>query len=139
MNRRDFIAMVAASSAVSLIPAQAIASQSNTMAGGLYHTKEAPGRWNKKAAGHLPQIEVGKDAEGANIKVTTAHGMTGFEHYIVKHVVLDKDYKFLAEKMFDPSKDKAPISSFSLGKYTGTVHVLSVCNKHDTWLSSATV
>jgi len=32
-------------------------------------------------------------------------------------------------------KDKAAISELSLGQYSGPVHVLSVCNKHDTWMN----
>ena len=134
MNRRDFMAVTAAGAASSLIPSQAMAS-TNKMAGGLYFTKESAGRWAKKAAGHLPQIKVAK----GSVNVTTGHGMTGYGHYIVKHVVLDKDYNFLAENMFDPTKDKTATSTFSLGNYKGDIHVLSVCNKHDTWLSSATV
>ena len=65
--------------------------------------------------------------------------MKGYEHYIVKHIVLDKDYNFITEKVFDPAKDKAPISEHDLGAYKGEVNVLSVCNLHDTWLSVATV
>jgi len=64
--------------------------------------------------------------------------MTGYKHYIVKHQILDNSYRFLDEKMFDPMKDKAPVSEFDLGNYCGKFYVLSVCNKHDSWMNSAT-
>jgi len=104
------------------------------MAGGLYYTKDAPGRWSKKAAGHLPTIEV----TGKSIKVITPHSMNDYEHYIVKHIILDKDFKFVAETMFKPGKDSAAISEYTL-ETSGPIHVLSVCNKHDTWMSIAKV
>ena len=65
--------------------------------------------------------------------------MKFYEHCIVKHVVLDSDFNFIAEHMFDAKKDKAPISEISVGNYRGVVNVLSVCNKHDTWLNTAKV
>jgi superoxide reductase len=37
--------------------------------------------------------------------------------------------------MFDPLKDKAAISELSLEKYSGPVYILSVCNRHDTWMN----
>lgn len=135
MNRRSFVQLSLLGSAVGIItPKMAIASTSS-MAGGVYYTKDAPGRWSEKVGGHLPLIEV----SGKNIQVTTPHGMNGYEHYIVKHIVLNDQYKFIDEKMFNPMVDKAPISQFSLGDYSGRIHVLSVCNKHDTWLNMAEV
>lgn len=65
--------------------------------------------------------------------------MNAHEHYIVKHIVFDHEFNFIAEQMFDPTKDKAPISEMSVGTYRGIVNVLSVCNKHDTWLNTAEV
>lgn len=108
-------------------------------AGAVYYTREDPGRWVGKAANHVPMVEISKAADGVLVQVATAHEMTGYEHYIVKHVVLDKDYRFLAEKLFDPAKDSAALSSFNLGKYQGAVTVLSMCNKHDVWLTSIEV
>jgi len=106
------------------------------MAGGLFYTKDAPGRWSKKVGGHLPNIETAKGAGGKlEVKVVTAHEMKGYEHYIVKHVLLDKDFRFIDERMFNPTVDKAPISTFTLDAYQGPLHALSVCNKHDTWLN----
>ena len=105
------------------------------MAGGVYYTKDAPGRWNKKVGGHLPTIEV----SGKNIQVTTSHPFDGYNHYIIKHMILNDKFEFIVENMFDPMKDKAPISQFSLDDYSGRIHVLSACNIHDTWLNIAEV
>jgi superoxide reductase len=41
--------------------------------------------------------------------------------------------------MFNPDKDKAAISTFTLENYSGAIYALSMCNKHDLWLNSATV
>jgi superoxide reductase len=142
MERRDFIRLSVASAGASLIApaiAQAEAEKPATPPGDIFYTKDAPGRWAGKVATHLPSIEVGKTDGGASVKVITAHEMKGYEHYIVKHVLLDKDYKFLDEHLFDPTKDSTAISTFTLKNYTGTFYVLSLCNKHDLWLNSAEV
>ena len=139
MDRRNLIRLVFASSAVGVIAPRMVLADSSSMAGGLYYTKDAPGRWSKKVGGHLPNIEISKGENGVSLQVVTAHEMKGCEHYIVKHIILDKDFKFIAEKMFDPMKDKAPISDFELGRYQGRINVLSVCNKHDTWLNIADI
>ncbi|MEZ0120967.1 MAG: hypothetical protein AB9Q17_12680 [Candidatus Reddybacter sp.] len=73
------------------------------------------------------------------VNIATAHGMDAYAHYIVKHVVLDKDFNFIVEHMFGPTKDKVPISEISVGTYRGLINVLNVCNKRDTWLNSAQV
>jgi len=136
MDRRNFIRTATVASAAGILaPTTVLASSNNNMAGGLYLTKEQPGRWDKKVGGHLPAVEVA----GKKVKVTTAHGMTDYSHYIIKHQILDKDFNFLAENMFDPKKDKTPVSEFDLGNYSGKVYVLSVCNKHDTWMNAASV
>jgi superoxide reductase len=101
-------------------------------AGGLFYTKENAGRWAGKIATHLPAVEI----EKSTVKVTTAHEMNGFEHYIVKHVLLDKNYQFLDEHFFNPTIDKIAQSTFNLPNYSGTLHVLSLCNKHDLWLTT---
>ena len=106
----------------------------NSMAGGIFYTENAPGRWKGKEKSHLPIIEVERKSGNVSVIITTSHGMHGYDHYIVKHILLDGNYDFLGEKMFNPSKDKAPISKFSLGKYNGPIYALSVCNKHDVWL-----
>ncbi|MCG8611586.1 MAG: hypothetical protein MI864_13730, partial [Pseudomonadales bacterium] len=107
-----------------------------SMAGGVYYTKESPGRWSKKVDGHLPHFEIEKAGMDTMVRVLTGHEMKGYEHYIVKHVLLDADFGFLQENMFDPMKDKSPISDFKLTGYTGKLYALSMCNKHDVWLNS---
>lgn len=136
MQRRNFIQLgTVGVGAGLLLPELTFAkNKQSKLAGGVFYTKQNPGRWSKKVAGHLPNIKI-EDVKGnISIKVTTAHEMKGYEHYIVKHVILDQNYNFLDEKLFDPMKDKIPVSTFSLGKYKGYIHVLSMCNKHDVWL-----
>jgi superoxide reductase len=142
MERRDFIRLSAATAGLGLVaPAISLAQSEKTLPAGadIYYTKEAQGRWIGKAATHLPNIEISKSGETATLKVITAHEMKGYEHYIVKHVLLDKNFKFIDEHLFDPTKDSTALSSFTLKNYTGTVYVLSLCNKHDLWLEAAEV
>lgn len=138
MDRRHFIRFGLAGVGAGIIAPQitlAAAAQAN-VAGGIYYTKDAPGRWSKKVSGHLPHLQVQKSGADSIIEVATGHEMKGYEHYIVKHIILDKDFKFIAEHMFDPSKDKQPLSKFTVNGYSGPLHALSVCNKHDTWLNT---
>lgn len=139
MERRNFIRLGVMGTAAGIIaPSGVLAgTKSSSAAGGVYYTKDAPGRWSKKVTGHLPHVEIDKSA--GKIQVVTGHEMAGFEHYIVKHVLLDGDYNFMAENMFNPTKDKAPISTFDLNNYDGIVYALSMCNKHDVWLNMAEV
>ena len=141
MERRDFINLGLAGGIGSLLlPGVALAgNDQNNMAGGVFYTKQNPGRWSKKIAGHLPNIKIERDNGKVKVQVSTAHGMDGYKHYIVKHVMLDHNFNFLDEKMFDPMKDKIPASTFTLENYKGTIHVLSMCNKHDVWLNSINV
>lgn len=141
MDRRDFIGLSVVGLGASLVSSTvAVAgSDDKNMAGGVYFTKENPGRWSGKVAGHLPNIEIQRSKGKVVVKVVTGHAMDGYKHYIVKHVLLDQNYNFLAEKMFDPMQDKAPISSFELEGYKGTVYALSMCNKHDVWLNEASI
>lgn len=141
MDRRDFMRLSMVGAAGGLLVSQDLfaAGVNATVVGGVYYTKEAPGRWKGKEAGHLPSIEIAKADANVTVKVMTAHEMKGYEHYIVKHVLLDKNYQYLDEHLFDPTKDKVALSTFTLKGYTGLVYALSMCNKHDVWLSSATV
>lgn len=136
MDRRSLLKLSMLGVAGAALPAVVSAKNTGSMAGGLYYTKENPGRWSKKVAGHMPAIE---KLGGSKIKVTTGHEMNPYKHYIVKHVILDKDYQFITEHMFDPTTDKLAVSTFDLGTYEGQLHVLSVCNKHDTWLNTTSV
>ena len=140
MERRDFINLsIVGVGAGFVMPKLVLAGNEPRMAGGIYYTKENPGRWSKKVAGHLPNIEIESANGKVTIQVKTAHGMDGYQHYIVKHMLLDQNYNYLDEKMFDPMKDKSPVSTFTLGKYKGPIYALSMCNKHDVWLNSAVI
>ena len=142
MERRDFIRLSVASAGASLIlPTLALAAgdEQVTASRDIYYTKDAPGRWAGKVATHLPTIEFTKAEDITTVKIVTPHEVKGYEHYIVKHVLLDKNYKFINEYLFDPTKDNAAISTFTLKNYSGTVYALSLCNKHDLWLNSADV
>jgi superoxide reductase len=142
MNRRNFVRYgFAASVAGLIVPKLTLADQKESplkskMAGSIYYTKDSPGRWNKKVGGHLPEIKILEKINGKiKLNVVTTHAMQGYEHYIVKHILLDKDFKFLAENMFNPAKDKKPLSNFTITAYSGPLYALSVCNKHDTWVN----
>ena len=142
MERRDFMRLSVAGAAAGLVaPAMVLADSDKLIKGGsdIYYTKEDPGRWSGKVATHLPTIEIEKAGGTVTVKVVTPHEMKAYEHYIVKHVLLDSHHKFLDEHLFDPAKDTAAISSFTLSGYSGTLYVLSLCNKHDLWLNAAEV
>jgi superoxide reductase len=110
------------------------------MAGGVFLTADAPGRWGKKVASHVPNIATQQGEEGKlTVNVTTRHENDGFKHYIIKHMLLDADFRYLDEHMFDPAVAGIPESSFTLDAYTGVLYALSVCNKHDTWLSAVKI
>ncbi|HAJ92065.1 MAG TPA: hypothetical protein DCO71_05535 [Gammaproteobacteria bacterium] len=138
MDRRSFIRISSAGAATGIIAPQIVLAGSlgkkisnNAMAGGVFYTKESPGRWAKKAGSHSPIIE----KTDSGVRVVTGHPMKQGEHWIIKHMLLDSDFKFIAESLFNPGTDKAAISNFSLSRQTGAVYALSVCNLHDSWLS----
>lgn len=135
MKRRRFLqtGLVATGAALAW-PGRTIGADCAEMAGGLYYTVESPGRWAAKAAGHMPNVSVRSGAAGTVLQVVTGHEMKAFEHYIIKHILLNNRYRFISETMFDPTSGKAPVSEFHVGNYRGKLYVLSVCNKHDTWL-----
>ncbi|MDO9424718.1 MAG: desulfoferrodoxin family protein [Methylobacter sp.] len=141
MERRNFIRLSVAGVGAGIIaPTIALADSSKQVAtGNIYYTKEAPGRWSGKVATHSPSIEIEKAGGKITVKIVTAHEMKGYEHYIVKHVLLDQNYKFIDEYLFNPTKDQAAISTFTLHDYSGPIYALSLCNKHDLWLNGAEV
>lgn len=142
MERRDFIRLSVASVSAGIVaPTMVLANSKKQVKGAsdIYYTKEDPGRWSGKIATHLPNIEIEKAGGKITVKVITAHEMKGYEHYIVKHVLLDSNHKFIDEHMFDPTKDDAAISTFTLQDFSGLIYVLSMCNKHDLWLNAAEV
>ena len=138
MDRRSFIRISMAGAATGIIAPKVVLAgalnnkiSSNNMSGGLYYTKDSPGRWKKKAGSHSPILE----RTNSGIKVVTGHPMKPNEHWIVKHVLLDENFNFINQTLFNPAKDKAAISNFTLSGQTGAVYALSVCNLHDSWLS----
>ena len=142
MERRNFIQLGLAGVGAGLVAPKLVLAGNGqkNMAGGVFYTKQNPGRWSAKVAGHLPNIEIEQSANGVHkIQVVTAHEMNAYKHYIVKHVLLDQNYNFLNEQLFDPMRDKTPTSNFTLENYKGTFYVLSMCNKHDVWLNSAKI
>ncbi|MDD5269151.1 MAG: desulfoferrodoxin family protein [Methylococcales bacterium] len=142
MERRDFIRLSLISAGAGMaLPTIALAESDKKVKGAsdIYYTKEDPGRWSGKVATHLPNIAIEKAGGKVTVKVVTPHEMKAYEHYIVKHVLLDKNHKFLDEKLFDPAKDTAAISTFTLQDYSGPIYVLSMCNKHDLWLNESEV
>lgn len=137
MQRREFLqAGALAAGAVLLTPTRARAFELNDLAGGLFYTAESPGRWAGKQGGHAPNLSVRDGDDGRILQVVTGHEMRAFEHYIIKHVVLNDQFRFVTENLFDPTTGKAPVSEFHIGNYRGRLHVLSVCNIHDTWMAS---
>ena len=139
MERRNFIRLSVAGVAASIVAPTIALAESSKSAADIYYTKEAPGRWSGKVATHLPTIAIEKASGKVTVKIVTAHEMKGYEHYIVKHVLLDQNYKFIDEHLFDPTKDTAAISTFTLHDYSGPIYALSLCNKHDLWLNGAEV
>ncbi|MGV6826345.1 MAG: desulfoferrodoxin family protein [bacterium] len=138
MDRRTFLRLFGTGIATATItPGLLLANSANGEP--RYYTRENPGKWAKKIDGHMPHIEIIRNGGHSMVKVTTSHEMKGFEHYISSHVILDEHFRPMGEYRFNPEREKAPISQFHLGAYRGKINVLSVCNKHDTWLNTATV
>ena len=137
IGRRLFVGAGLAGAAASLVGTKAaVAAHKESMAGIAYYTKEQPGRWSKKIAGHLPNLKATTKDGKPMIEITTAHEMKAHEHYIVKHTLLDSEFNLVGEVMFEPTKDKAAISTFATGGKKGKFYGLSMCNKHDTWLAT---
>jgi superoxide reductase len=147
MNRRFFVRVGIVGAASSVFIPQAVFSKPTekklinkilksingpAMAGGLYYTKDSPGRWQKKSGSHSPFLT----KTDSTITVLTAHPMIENDHWIIKHVLLDSNFRFIEENIFNPKVDKAAKSEFKLAKPKGTFYALSVCNKHDTWVNA---
>lgn len=138
MDRRSFIRIGMAGAATGIIAPEIVLAtahanklNSNPMAGGVYYTKDNPGRWAKKAGPHLPIME----KTDAGLRVASGHPMKPNDHWIVKHMILDSNFKFIDEKVFDPNKDKQAISEYKLDGKSGFIYAVSVCNLHDSWLN----
>ena len=63
------------------------------LAGNFYYTKKKPGRWNTLIESHLPLFEINNNI----LEVSTLHEMRGYEHYIIKLIVLDKWFYLISE------------------------------------------
>jgi superoxide reductase len=135
MNRRTFLTGAAAAAAFATIGKAGAAEQATCglPPKNMFYTKENPGRFEKKAAAHVPQLEIA----GSKVKLTTPHPMTD-EHFIVRHGLLLADGTVVGNKTFT-SKDQ-PVSEYELpAGYKGKVFGTSFCNQHDFWLVEATV
>ena len=99
------------------------------LAGSFYYTKNKPGNKESEVQSHSPLLEINKNI----LSVSTPHEMKGYDHYIIKHIVLDNRFNIISEKVFDPSKE-TPISKHNIIGYEDKLYVLSICNNHDTWV-----
>ena len=99
------------------------------LAGSFYYTKNKPGNKESVVQSHAPLLEINENI----LSVSTPHEMKGYDHYIIKHIVLDKRFNIISEKIFDPSKE-IPISKHNIIGYKDKLYVLSICNNHDTWV-----
>ena len=99
------------------------------LAGSFYYTKHKSGNKENLVQSHSPLLEINENT----LSVSTPHEMKGYDHYIIKHIVLDKRFNIISEKIFDPSKE-IPISKHNIIGYEDKLYVLSICNNHDTWV-----
>ena len=99
------------------------------LAGSFYYTKNKSGNKENEVQSHSPLLEINENT----LIVSTPHEMKGYDHYIIKHIVLDNRFNIISEKVFDPSKE-IPVSKHNIIGYEDKLYVLSVCNNHDTWV-----
>lgn len=142
MDKRSFIRLGLLGSAAGVVlPKNVFAAAmdmglKSKLAGGVYYTEEAYGRWNKGVATHhLAHLEKQMSGGYAKVHAQTAHPMVGYEHYIVKHELLSSDFHFMQEHKYNPMKDKKPVATFDVGTYRGVVYVMTICNVHDVWVN----
>lgn len=131
-SRRKFMLMSAATAAATLMPvAQASAEKSSKYPANVIYTQKNPGIWEKKAATHLPQVELKDDT----VIIRTLHPMTE-KHYIVRHTLVDKEGNVVGSKTF-ANTDKKAVSRFKVpaGSKGKKFYATSFCNKHDFWVS----
>ena len=133
-SRRNFLKGAISATAVvgTANISQVFAGDHNAMLGIVY-SKENPGKWSKKVAGHLPSIKI----DGDKVSVETDHGMSN-KHYIVRHTLVSEAGETIGSMTFTPA-DEAK-SSYTLPKgYKGKLYATSFCNKHDFWLAETSV
>lgn len=142
MDKRQFIRISLAGAAGALfVPRVLMADMvepalKTRLAGGVYHTEDAFGRWNRKIAGlHLAVFE----KQGDRLHVESHHPMVGYKHYIIKHELLDADFKFITEHRYNPMRDKKPQTTFDLKGHKGLIYAMTICNVHDVWINATEV
>lgn len=142
MDKRTFLRISIAGAAGALfVPRELMADMvepalKTRLAGGIYHTDVAFGRWNKTVAGlHLATFR----KEGTQLHVASDHPMIAYKHYIIKHEIFNSDFRFIAEHRYDPTKDKKPEATFDTAGHTGLIYVLTMCNVHDVWVDATEV
>jgi len=142
MDKRSFLRLTLAGGGLSLIVPKGVyaammdSSLKSKLAGGVFNTEDALGRWNKgTATHHLAQIEKSATGGKTSLHVASAHPMDGLDHFIVKHELLNRDLKFMQEHLYKPTVDKKPEFTFDVGDYHGALYVMTVCNVHDIWIN----
>lgn len=142
MDKRSFIRFGLAGSAAGIVvPKMAFAAAmdmglESKFAGGIYYTDEKFGRWNQALADHhLPQLDKKMSSGAAQLHVATNHPMNEYNHYIIKHQLLNSNFNFIQEHAYNPTKDKKPVAMFDIGSYHGPVYVMTMCNVHDVWMN----
>ena len=146
MKRRELIRVGIGAVAASLLSARVLRAGPSVhvggpMAGSVYYTRDDPGLWASLVREHVPRIETAEGPGGTVIvTVTTEHETDGYRHYIVKHRLLDRGFKMLGQKSFDPQRGDRPVSTYALlAGYKGPIYALSMCNRHDLWLEGTVV
>ncbi len=133
-NRRDFmkasLIITAGVFATNISPTFA---NEHSFAKGVVYTKDSPGKWAQKVAGHLPVVTV----DGKKVAIETKHGMSE-KHYIVRHTLVSGTGEVLGEKTFYPSDEKA-LSVFEVSGKHAFLYATSFCNKHDLWVAEIMV
>jgi superoxide reductase len=141
MDKRSFIRLSVAGSAAGIIAPKTVLAAgmdkvlNSQLAGGLYYTSQAFGRWNQGLADHhLPHLDKEMSGGATKLQAVTNHPMNPYGHYIIKHQLHDANLVFMQERLYDPTKDK-PQTVFDLGSYHGVVYVMTMCNIHDVWMN----
>jgi superoxide reductase len=145
LKRRSILKLCAAAGAATAaqaIPARAgaLVMIGGPMAGSVYFTRDAPGIWLREVERHIPEIQTeSAPGETTSVTIKTPHPMAGCGHYIIKHKLLDAQFRLLSQKTFDPNGD-APVSRHALpAGYQGPIYAVSVCNLHDLWIEGTMV
>lgn len=137
MNRRYFLESMLLGGAALLVPGAALAAatrfdpMTSKLAGAVYYTKKRPGRWSNYATQHLPTFT----RKGNALQLRTGHEMRGYNHFIIKHMLFDQNFRMIGERSFDPEKDW-PVSVYDITGLDKALYGVSVCNLHDTWMSA---